>query len=99
MKAPKRMNSNKPKPRLDVAPSEQPNTLQTLASERYLDTKQAAAFLNFHPDRLKKWRQRDMGPQFVRHESGAIAYPVTALMQYLDACTVKPARKKRGRKA
>ncbi len=86
MKVHKRMNSQKPKSWMDVAPSSKPNPSQPLPPERYLTTMQAAAFLNFSPETVKKWRQRKIGPAYVKGETGAVRYRLSVLLQYLDEC-------------
>ena len=53
-----------------------------------LTTKQAAVILGVSVDKLKKWRQRGKGPRFARYEDGAIRYRLSALMQYIDKCTI-----------
>ena len=86
---------NGPKSLPDVAPSEQPLTLQSLPLERPLTTRQAAAILNQSVDTLKKWRQREIGPDYVRCESGAIRYLPSQISQYLNDHTVEPSSRKR----
>jgi hypothetical protein len=53
-----------------------------------LTTEQAAMILNVSVEKLKKWRQRGKGPRFARYEDGAIRYRLSALMQYVDECTI-----------
>lgn len=90
---------NGPKSRPEATPSEQPITLQPLPLDLSLTTRQAAQYLNVSVETLKKWRQRGRGPSYVRYEGGAIRYPLSALVQYLNERTVKPGSKQRRRKA
>jgi len=55
-----------------------------------LDTWGAAEFLGITHARLKKWRQRGQGPQFVRYPDGCIRYPLSALKKFLEDNTVYP---------
>jgi hypothetical protein len=88
-----------PQSRADIAPCEQPMTLQPLPVDPALTTKQAAPILNESFETLKKWRQKGVGPAYIRYESGAIRYRLSALMQYLNERTVKPRSKPRRGKA
>ncbi len=53
-----------------------------------LDTWQATEVLGVSHDRMKKWRHRGQGPQFVRYPDGAIRYRLSALMKFLEDHTV-----------
>jgi predicted site-specific integrase-resolvase len=53
-----------------------------------LTAKQAAGILNVSVETLKKWRRRGKGPRFVRYQDGAVRYPLSALMQFLQDCTI-----------
>jgi hypothetical protein len=90
---------NGPKSSPDAAPSEQPITLHPLPLDLSLTTRQAAQYLNVSVEAMKKWRQRGVGPAYVRYEGWAIRYPLSALVQYQNERTVKPSSKQRRRKA
>ena len=92
---PRRTTPNGPKNIPGVAPSEQPITLQSLPLERLLTTRQAAPILSESIDTLKKWRQRGLGPAYIKYESGVIRYRLSDLWQYLDDHTVECSSRKR----
>jgi hypothetical protein len=67
------------------------NTPPEIPLDPKLTTRQAAAILHVLPDTMKKWRQRPgKGPKFIRYPSGAIRYRLSAIMKFLDDCTVEP---------
>jgi len=53
-----------------------------------LTTWQATEVLGVSHDRMKKWRHRGQGPQFVRYPDGAVRYRLSALMKFLEDHTV-----------
>ena len=57
-----------------------------------LDTWDAAEVLGISHARLKKWRARGQGPQFVRYPDGCIRYRLSDLMKFLEVNTVYPPR-------
>ena len=60
------------------------------------DERGAAQILRLSPDQLKKWRQRNMGPDYIQYgPRGPVRYTLNALMAFLDIHTVRPARKKK----
>jgi hypothetical protein len=55
----------------------------------------AARFLGLSTETLKKWRQRNFGPDYIQYgPAGPVRYTFNALMDFRDTHTVKPARKK-----
>ncbi|HVP65032.1 MAG TPA: helix-turn-helix domain-containing protein [candidate division Zixibacteria bacterium] len=54
-----------------------------------LTTRQAAAILNVSEQTLKKWRQRNMEPEFIRYHGEAVRYRLTTILKFLVASTVK----------
>jgi hypothetical protein len=93
-------------------PSAGPATTQTLLPGSYLkfeqppisafndnpvfDERGAAQILRLSPDQLKKWRQRNMGPDYIQYgPRGPVRYAFNALMAFLDSHTVRPSRKKK----
>jgi hypothetical protein len=93
--SPTNATPKEPKSHADAAFSEQPTTLQSLPLERLLTTRQAAPILSESVDTLKKWRQRGLGPAYIKYESGAIRYRLSDLWQYLDDHTVECSSRKR----
>jgi len=70
--------------------------------EKYLNddplvgTRGAAIILGLSLDLLKKWRQRNQGPEYYQYEQdGAVSYSVRALQAFKAAHLVKPNRKGR----
>ena len=53
-----------------------------------LNTREVAERLRRHPDTIKAWRSRGLGPPFVRTETGGILYDETALQEWLQSRTV-----------
>lgn len=50
----------------------------------------AAALLGLSPERLKKWRQRDQGPDYLQYgPAGAVRYELDTLMAFRAAHRVK----------
>jgi len=45
---------------------------------------QAARFLNFTPRCLQAWRQRGVGPKFVRVSSRAVRYRICDLNEWIN---------------
>lgn len=55
----------------------------------------ASRILGVSEDCLKKWRQRDQGPDYIQYgENGPVRYPLNELMAYRAAHTVRPSRKR-----
>jgi hypothetical protein len=56
----------------------------------------AAQFLGLSTEQLKKWRQRNLGPDYIQYgPGGPVRYAIKALVDFRDAHTVKPAKKKK----
>ncbi len=56
----------------------------------------AARFLGLSTETLKKWRQRDLGPDYIQYgPGGPVRYELNALMAFRAANTVKPAKNKK----
>lgn len=54
------------------------------------DSRTAGRILGFSAERLKKWRQRDQGPDYIQYGMyGEVRYELSALMAYRAAHTVK----------
>ena len=71
------------------APPEQPIALPPLPAERLLTTRQVAAILNVKVGTLKKWRQRGLGPPFLKLDSGVVRYRLDAIQKYLSDCELE----------
>ncbi len=93
-----------PSPSLQSDAPKQPTTAPEnqekpdMSADVMLTTKQTSVILGKSTETLKKWRQRRIGPAYIRNESRAIGYPMSVVKQYLDDRTVKPSSKKRVRK-
>jgi hypothetical protein len=65
--------------------------LTVIDSNPVFGTEDAARILGASEDRLKKWRQRDQGPDYIQYETGgAVRYELSALMAFRAAHRVKP---------
>jgi hypothetical protein len=54
------------------------------------DVYAAARILGFSAERLKKWRQRNQGPDYIQYvPNGEVRYELSALMAYRAAHRVK----------
>ena len=54
------------------------------------DVRAAARILGFSAERLKKWRQRDQGPDYIQYgKNGDVRYELSALIAFRAANTVK----------
>lgn len=69
-------------------PSVIPMETTPIPVDPMLTTWQATEVLGVSDDRMKKWRHRGQGPQFVRYPDGAIRYRLSALMKFLEDHTV-----------
>jgi hypothetical protein len=55
----------------------------------------AARFLGLSTETLKKWRQRNFGPDYIQYgPKGPVRYSFLALMEFRDIHTLRPGRKK-----
>jgi hypothetical protein len=60
------------------------------------DENAAATILGLSPETLKKWRQRNIGPDYIQYgPAGPVRYTLNALMEFRATYTIKPARKKK----
>jgi hypothetical protein len=71
------------------APPEWLVALQPIPVERLLTTRQVAAILNAKIETMKKWRQRRIGPLFLKLDSGAVHYRLEAVQKYLSDCALR----------
>lgn len=64
--------------------------ISTYDDNPILDGHGAAALLGLSRERLKKWRQRDQGPDYLQYgPAGAVRYELDALMAFRAAHRVK----------
>ncbi len=61
-----------------------------IPTDRMLNTRRAAKILGETHEVLKKWRQRDQGPEYARFPNGDIRYRLSTLLQFLEDHTVRP---------
>ena len=55
----------------------------------------AAQIVGVSAETLKKWRQRDMGPDYIQYGAeGPVRYELDALKAYRATHTIKPGRKR-----
>ena len=55
-----------------------------------LDERSAAVILGVSPELLKKWRQRDQGPNYIQHgENGPVRYEFDVLYEFRNSHTVQ----------
>ena len=73
----------------ELAPPETPVEIAPIPVECMLTTRQAAAILNVSEQTLKKWRQRNMEPEFIRYHGEAVRYRLTTILKFLVDSTVK----------
>jgi len=71
-----------------TAPPQQPPELEVPPEDPLLTTRQAAVILKVSVESLKKWRQRGIGPAFVKYDSGAVRYQLSVVLQFVNHCTV-----------
>jgi hypothetical protein len=68
--------------------------LVVLDDDPVFDAAAAGRILGYSVERMKKWRQRNQGPDYIQYEkNGAVRYELSALMAYRAAHTVKTGRK------
>jgi hypothetical protein len=70
-----------PAPQIDIAP---------IPTDRMLNTWDAAKILGETHEVLKKWRQRDQGPEYIRFPNGDIRYRLSTLLKFIEDHTVRP---------
>jgi hypothetical protein len=61
-----------------------------IPTDRALDTRAAAKILGETHEVLKKWRQRDQGPGYIRFPNGDIRYRLSRLLKFMEDHTVRP---------
>ena len=61
-----------------------------IPTDRMLNTRRAAKILGETYEVLKKWRQRDQGPEYVRFPNGHIRYRLSILKKFIEDHTVRP---------
>ena len=58
-----------------------------------LNTGDAATILGVTPDRLEKWRQRGLGPDYLQYEDhGYVRYELSALNEFKARHRIRPSR-------
>jgi hypothetical protein len=56
----------------------------------------AATIVGVSAEQLKKWRQRNMGPDYIQYgPGGPVRYTINALMEFRATHTIKPEKKKK----
>ena len=58
-------------------------------------TRDAATILGLKSDRLEKWRQRGLGPDYLRYPNGYVRYELSALNNFKSDNRIRPSRKPR----
>lgn len=87
-------------PKVDVIPErfmrlEPEDPLIVIDDNPVFDTCAAGRILGRTVECLKKWRQRDQGPDYIQYESnGVVRYELSALMAFRAEHRVKPGTKK-----
>lgn len=71
------------------ARQQRPRPSTVVSEDPLLTTREAAVILKVSVDALKKWRQRGLGPAFLKYDSGAIRYRLSVLLQYVSDCTAE----------
>jgi hypothetical protein len=66
--------------------------------EGYLSEAEAASELSVASATLRKWREKRVGPPYVKAEK-RIYYPIVGIRTWLKSCEVKPVRNTRRRTA
>lgn len=74
-------------------PAAPPVAVTPVPIDPMLDSFQVADMLGISFDLVKKWRQRNTGPEFVRYPDGAIRYRLSALLKFIEDNTVKPSNR------
>ena len=60
----------------------------SISSAEMLNQEQAARFLNLQPRTLESWRQRRIGPRFVRYSKRCIRYSAQDLQAWVDSQSI-----------
>ena len=61
----------------------EPVPLEVYAENPLLNERSAAVLLDVSPDLMKKWRQRNWGPNYLQYgEHGPVRYELDALMEF-----------------
>ncbi len=45
--------------------------------------------MNVSVETLKKWRQRGLGPAFIKYHNGAVRYSLIVVLQFVSDCTIE----------
>ena len=61
-----------------------------IPTDRMLNTRRAAKILGETYEVLKKWRQRDQGPEYIRFPNSDIRYRLSTLLKFIEHHTVRP---------
>ena len=72
-----------------IARPPQPPKLEVPPGDPLLTTREAAVLLRVSVEGLKKWRQRGIGPAFIKYDSGAVRYQLSVVLQYRTKCIQK----------
>jgi hypothetical protein len=70
----------------EAVPAHQSNRATLL-----FDQNEAAAFLHVEPRTLESWRQRRVGPRFIRYSQRCVRYRIEDLTQWLEGQIVETA--------
>jgi hypothetical protein len=54
-----------------------------------LTSREAAVIMKVSVESLKKWRQRLVGPAFIKYDTGAVRYQLSVLLQYVRDCKAR----------
>ena len=68
----------------------------SISSTPMLDQEEAARFLHVQPRTLESWRQRRIGPRFVRYSMRCVRYRQQDLQVWLDSQAIESESPDRG---
>ena len=68
----------------------------SISSPGMLNQDEAARFLHVQPRTLESWRQRRIGPPFVRYSVRCVRYRTQDLQTWLDSQSISTANRDRG---
>ncbi len=54
-----------------------------------LTTRETGVVMKVSVEALKKWRQRRVGPPFIKYPTGAVRYRLSAVHKFINDCTAK----------
>lgn len=81
--------TSSPTPRSTAAHPQQPSTSTVPPGDHLLTTREAAVIIKVSVEALNKWRQRGLGPTFIKYPSGAVRYRLSVVLQFVNDCTAK----------